>query len=98
MSCLARIMLGEQIGTANPIAMGSETAIRAAVDAPLRFVTLQAAGPVRQCAGTGLAGIGLFHQGNGDTCRRRLIGDILALPSMRPEDNFLLALGVEPVG
>ena len=40
MSRLARIVSGEQVGTADPISMGSQTASRAAVDAPLGFMTL----------------------------------------------------------
>ena len=64
MSWLPRIMLGEQVGTANPISMCSKTASRATVDAPPGFVTLQAARPIRQGAGAGLAGRGFFDQGD----------------------------------
>ena len=56
--------------------MGSETASRAAVHAPLGFVTLQTARPIRQRAWTGLDCVGFFDQGNGDACRCRLVGDV----------------------
>ena len=72
-----------------------ETASRAAVDAPLGFGTLQAACPIGQGARTGLAGIGFFDQDDGDPRRFGLVGDVLALASMRPQANLLLALGVQ---
>src|ERR1051326_3661758 len=71
---LPRIVLGKQVGTANPISMRSKTASRATVDAPLGFVTLQTAGPARQRAGTGLAGIGFFDRSDGDARCRRFVG------------------------
>ena len=82
MPWLPRIVLREQVRTANPSRWRVKTASRATEDAPLGFVTRAAAGPVRQGARTGLRRIGFFHQGNSDACRCRLVGEVLSLPSM----------------
>ena len=95
MSRLSRIVLGKQVRTANPIAMRSKTASRAAIHTPLGFIALQAPGPVQQRARTGLAGRGFFDQGNGNPSCRRLVGDVRSLPSVRPQANLLLALRIQ---
>src|SRR5689334_17538416 len=94
---LARKVLTEQVGTAHAVPMRCKTASRAAIHAPLRFVTVQAACPIRQRTGTGLTGIGFLAQANGNPRRFRLVGAVHSLPSMRPEANLLLALRLHPL-
>src|SRR5260370_11862911 len=94
---LTRIMLGQQVGTAHGVPMRCKTTSRAPIHAPLGFITVQATTPIRQGARTGLTGIGLLDQANGNPRSFRLVGDGPALPSMRPEANLLLALRLHPL-
>src|SRR5260370_28012525 len=77
--------------------MRCKTASRATIHAPPGFITVQATCPIRQGAREGLAGIGFLDQGNSDSSRFRFVGDVVALASMRPEANLLLAFGVHPL-
>src|SRR5260221_2352971 len=94
---LTRKVLREQVGTAHGVPMRCTTTSRAAIHAPLGFVTVQATTPIWQGARTGLTGIGLLDQANGNPRRFRLVGDVSALASVRPEANLLLAFGVHPL-
>ena len=88
MARFSGVVLAQDIGTPDRVSMGNEPASRAAIDAPLRFMPLHA-------KRTGLARIRFINHENSDANRGCLVGDVLALPSVRPQANLLLALGSE---
>ncbi len=88
MARFSGVVLTQDVGTAHAVSMGLTTASRAAIEAPLGFVTVQA-------GRTGLAGIGCRAKGDGDPCRCCLVFDVLPLAATRPHADLLLCLGVE---
>lgn len=92
---LARVVLAQDIRTANAVSMRSKTASRAAIEPPLGFVTLHAGCAVGQRAGAGLRSISFRAKGHSNACRFCLVGDVLALSAMRPQANFLLCFHVQ---
>src|SRR5579862_5464314 len=76
MTGFARIVLTEQVCTADPVSMRSKTTSRTDIAPSLGFMTLQAAGPIWQCAWTGLRGIGFVYQCDRHSSGFRLIRDV----------------------
>src|SRR5215469_11369688 len=73
------VVLREQVGCPQTVAVGSETARRADVPPPLGFRTLQTGCPIRQRARARLAGVGFVNQGDRDAGGGGLVGEIVAL-------------------
>jgi hypothetical protein len=82
MAWLLGVVPREQVGCPQAVAMGRQTARRAAIDAPLGVGAVQASGAVWQRARTGLTRLRLVDQGDGDARRLGFVREILALATM----------------
>lgn len=88
MAGFTRVVLTQDIGTADPISMRPKTTSRTVIMPSLGFVTVQT-------LRAGLASVGFGAEGNADARRLCLVGDGGTLASVRPEADFLLAFRVQ---
>ena len=85
----------QDVCASDRVSMRHKTASRATVDPPLGFGTVAARRPIRQAPRTRLCGRRFLFKRNSYPCCRCLVCEIDPLASMRPDPNFLLALGVQ---
>src|SRR5262249_29948057 len=95
MAGLSGVVLTQNIGCTQCVSVRRETTSRAAELPPLGFRTVQIGRAIRQRAWTRLTPIGFADQGDRDASSVNLVGEIPALPAMRPDADLLLGLRVQ---